>query len=177
MDDLQNQLELLKSGDREVLKNVYIAHKKGFGLFARRYTQDLGLIENAYQEAIIILAENAQKGKIPELKSSVGTYLFAIGKYALFKSLKVESGRFELDERLLEGLAYDSEEMEEDVIPDLQAKLASLGPKCREILRLFYYQSKSLDEIINLLGYESKDVLKSTKSRCLKSLKEAMQKK
>jgi DNA-directed RNA polymerase specialized sigma subunit len=39
-------------------------------------------------------------------------------------------------------------------------------------LQLFYYEEKKLDEIQEQLGYTSKDVLKSQKSRCLKQLKE-----
>lgn len=177
MSDLQKQLNLVKSGDRETLKNIYLAHQKGFTLFARRYTKDQELIQNAYQEAIILFAENAQNGKIKELKSSVSTYLFAIGKYVLFRSLKSDLQQTELDEQLLEGIVSESEEDASDAqVAAIQIKLKTLGPRCREILRLFYYQSKSLDEIASILGYESKDVLKSTKSRCLKALKDAMQK-
>jgi RNA polymerase sigma factor (sigma-70 family) len=53
----------------------------------------------------------------------------------------------------------------------MQLALEELGGKCREILYLFYYRGFSLEEIVEKLGYSNKDVAKSQKSRCLKSLK------
>lgn len=54
----------------------------------------------------------------------------------------------------------------------LQTAYRKLGQKCREVLRLFYYEGKKLDEIQQTLRYDSKDTVKSQKSRCLKQLKE-----
>ncbi|MFL0681702.1 MAG: RNA polymerase sigma factor [Algoriphagus aquaeductus] len=176
MDVKEKQLELLKAGDRETLKQIYLSHKKGFRLFAKRYTSDDDLIDNAYQDAIIVLAENAQKGKIQTLNSSIGTYLYSVGKFILFKSLKKNHLTSELTEEVKEELISESfeEETKDEMILRLRQKLENLGPKCREILRLFYYQAKSLDEICQIMGYDSKEVLKSTKSRCLKSLKDTL---
>ncbi len=176
MDVKEKQLELLKAGDRDTLKQVYLEHKNGFQLFAKRYTSEEDLIHNAYQDAIIALAENAQKGKITSLSSSIGTYLFAVGKYLLFKNLKDKSLNTELTDELTDSIPFEDyeDESREESILHLRRKLNELGPKCQEILRLFYYQSKSLDEIAHIMGYDSKDVLKSTKSRCLKNLKETL---
>jgi RNA polymerase sigma factor (sigma-70 family) len=72
-------------------------------------------------------------------------------------------------------------EIEEDLYSeddvDLQVRLLQngldkLGEQCKKVLQLFYYEEKKLDEIQEQLGYTSKDVLKSQKSRCLKQLKE-----
>ncbi len=170
----EKQLELLMAGDRDTLKQIYLEHKNGFKLFAKRYTSDEDRIQNTYQDAIIALMENAQKGKIQTLNSSIGTYLFAVGKYLLFKSLKENNQHLEITEELIDTIPFETfeEESKEESIYQLRQKLKALGPKCQEILRLFYYESKNLDEIALILGYESKDVLKSTKSRCLKNLKD-----
>lgn len=174
MDVKEKQLELLRAGDRDTIKNIYLEHKNGFKLFAKRYTSDEDQIHNTYQDAIIALLENAQKGKMQSLNSSIGTYLFAIGKYLLFKRLKERNQNSEITEELMETVPFETyeEEGQEQSILLLRRKLKELGPKCQEILQLFYYQSKNLDEIAQIMGYESKDVLKSTKSRCLKNLKD-----
>ena len=66
--------------------------------------------------------------------------------------------------------------MEDNTISLYQQKLLRnfnlLGEKCQEILNLFYYKSLTIDEIVQVQGYENKNVVKSQKSRCLKSLKE-----
>ena len=69
---------------------------------------------------------------------------------------------------------------EDQGLNDYQTKLVAnfkkLGEKCREILELFYLQGMKLYEITEVQGYESKDVTKSQKSRCLKSLKQLISK-
>ena len=46
-----------------------------------------------------------------------------------------------------------------------------LGQKCKDVLTLFYYRGFDLEEIKNSLNYTNKDVVKSQKSRCLKTLR------
>ena len=66
---------------------------------------------------------------------------------------------------------YADEEDNEE-IKQIRASFSKMGEKCQEILRLFYYQEKNLDEITNIMQYQNKDVAKSQKSRCIKQLKE-----
>jgi RNA polymerase sigma-70 factor (ECF subfamily) len=51
-----------------------------------------------------------------------------------------------------------------------------LGDRCKSILNLFYYQGYNLDEIRDILNYSNKKVLKSQKSRCIKQLKDLINK-
>ncbi len=174
----ETQIALLKTGDRETIKTIYLENQQAFRLFAKRFTDDIDEIKNIYQDSIIALVENAAKGKLDDLQSNISTYLFAIGKYLIFKSNKISDRKVNLDAEMVEYVHWESyeEESKDEEIRELQRQFEKLGPKCRELLRMFYYEAKSLDEIFLQLGYVSKDVLKSTKSRCLKSLKEAMKK-
>lgn len=54
----------------------------------------------------------------------------------------------------------------------LRTHFKKLGKKCREVLTLFYYRGLTIDDIVELTDYTSKSVVRSQKSRCLKSLKE-----
>lgn len=51
--------------------------------------------------------------------------------------------------------------------------IQQMPPRCQEILTLFYYQHKSLDEIMELRGEKntSKNGLKSAKSKCMNTLR------
>ena len=51
-----------------------------------------------------------------------------------------------------------------------------LGDRCKSVLNLFYYQGYNLDEIREILNYSNKKVLKSQKSRCIKQLKNLVNK-
>lgn len=50
----------------------------------------------------------------------------------------------------------------------------SLGDPCRSVLNLNLVQGLSLEVVYRRLGYNSKGVLKTTKSRCMKRLLEAI---
>jgi RNA polymerase sigma factor (sigma-70 family) len=168
----------LKQRDRNALKNVYRKYKTEFFRFAHRYGTDETTLEDIFQDAIIAVYENALSGKLDNLKSSVKTYLFSTGKFMLFKKFR-DRKEFTTDE----SYPFDNNEQmvidnvfEDDGPDERQRKLAAhfkkLGDKCREILILFYLQGLKLDEIVTVQGYENKNVAKSQKSRCLKTLRE-----
>lgn len=167
-------IDLLKMNDEKAIRNFYNENKNGFILFAKRYNLNNDDLIDIYQDAIIALIENAKKGKIDDLKSSVTTYLYGIGKFMIFQKLKKESKTVSIDDFEKIEMVYDdySEDEINLQVKMLQKGLNKLGDQCKKVLELFYYEEKKLDEIQSLLGYTNKDVLKSQKSRCLKQLKE-----
>lgn len=174
MSETSDIIAKLKSGDEEALKEVYLANKKPFFLFATRYQISEEDLLDTYQDAIIALYENAKKGKIDDLKSGINTYLFAIGKFMIFKRFKNKKDTITLDE--IDISQIDWEEMEENKeetqLNLLKNAIIKLGEQCQNVLRLFYFEERKLDEIQSILNYSNKDVLKAQKSRCLKQLKE-----
>jgi len=169
----------LKQRDRNALKTVYFDYKSEFMKFMSRYNAKEDVLEDIFQDALIVLYENAQAGKLDALKSTVKTYLFGTGKFMLFKHFRDNKREVPTEESYLFDQYEQAaiEDVYEDEGPnDYQKKLAAnfkkLGDKCREILELFYLQGMKLDEITVRQGYDNKDVAKSQKSRCLKSLKQ-----
>ena len=167
-------IDLLKMNDEKAIRNFYNENKNGFILFAKRYNLNNDDLIDIYQDAIIALIENAKKGKIDDLKSSITTYLYGIGKFMIFQKLKKESKTVSIDDFEKIEMVYDdySEDEINLQVKMLQKGLNKLGDQCKKVLELFYYEEKKLDEIQSILGYTNKDVLKSQKSRCLKQLKE-----
>ncbi len=165
---------LLKCGNEKTIRKVYEGYKYDFIRFAKSYISNNDDIIDSYQDAIIILCENAAKGKLDQLKSSVKTYLFSIGKYTIMNRLKKQNNMLPLAIYELPGVDWEigTEDEETPKLLALQSGFNKLGEQCRKVLRLFYYEGKKLDEIQQLLGYRNKDVLKSQKSRCIKQLKD-----
>lgn len=174
MNKAENVIALLKKDDEKTIRKLYDENKKGFIFFANRYNLNAEDVLDVYQDAVIALIENAKKGKIDTLQSSISTYLFGIGKFMIFQKLKKEKKTFSKDDfSNLEYVDeyYDEEENDIQVIL-LQKAFTKIGEQCRKVLQLFYYEERNLDEIQEELGYSNKDVLKSQKSRCLKQLKD-----
>ncbi len=167
-------IDLLKRNDEKTIRTVYNDHKKRFILFAKRYNLSEHDTIDIYQDAFIALIENVKSGKVDEIKSSLSTYLFGIGKFMIFQKFKKNEQIHIADD--LESIEVEDDLYSEDDIDSqvrlLQKGLDKLGEQCKKVLLLFYYEEKKLDEIQEQLGYTSKDVLKSQKSRCLKQLKE-----
>ena len=170
---------LLKKSDKEALKMLYTENRNPFINFARKFKVSEDDIVDAYQDAIITLSEKAFRGEIDNLKCSVKTYLFGIGKYMLFE--KARKNKKRVLDFPLEKEDYNYKEITNNFLKDeevntlensLQLGFVALGKKCKEILRLFYYRGFTIDEISDRLNYKDKNVVKSQKSRCIKQLKE-----
>lgn len=173
MNDESQIIRLLKVSDEKTIHKLYVDYKSGFQMFANKYPIAKDAVLDIYQDAIVALCENAKKGKLDTLKSSLKTYLFAIGKYMIYSQLKKENKTITYEN--IEDVQFEWEDIPDDgneQLNLLRAVFSKLGGQCQQLLKLFYYEEKKLDEITLLLNYENKDVTKSQKSRCLKTLKE-----
>ena len=173
MKDLPLTIDLLKKADERVIAGIYNQYKSDFFVFATQFHINKETVTDVYQDAIIALIENAKKGLLDDLNCSLKTYLFSIGKFMIFRKLKVKKETVIYTEKLIESIEWDflEEEQEQKEMKLLQQGFANLGAQCQKVLQLFYFEEKKLDEIMKLLQYTNKEVLKSQKSRCIKQLK------
>lgn len=176
-----NIIELIKQGDDATLEKIYSENREAFINFSKNYNIERYDAIDIYQDAIIALQQNAINGKINNLNSSVSTYLFAIGKYKIFHSHRKNSKiEFNNDIQLVEkSFDLDVNFLDDELTNQqsiLKKHFAKLGERCKDVLRLFYFQGYTLDEITEILDYSDKKVLKSQKSRCIKQLKDLVNK-
>jgi RNA polymerase sigma factor (sigma-70 family) len=177
----KNIIDLLKQGDKLTLEKIYTENRDAFINFSKKYNIAKYDAVDIYQDAILVLRENAIDGKIDSLNSNISTYLFAIGKYKIFHSYRLKS-KIELSNDILideKKLDFDVNLLDEELTNQqklLKENFDKLGDRCKNVLKLFYYQGFTLDEITTVLNYSSKKVLKSQKSRCVKQLKDLINK-
>ena len=167
-------IEQLKQKNLKTLDKVYLMHKEEFYLFAGKFSISGDDILDVYQDTVISFYENVQNGKLNTLTSSLKSYLFAIGKFKIYRQM--EKSKLVVNDELIVHSSQETETFEVEVSTKRQKALkeafGSLGSKCKKVLELYYYEGLTLDEIQEFLGYSSKEVLKSQKSRCLKQLRE-----
>lgn len=176
-------LEELRKGSDRVLKKVYEENRDKFLNFARRYHLSEEENIDVYQDAYIIFYDNVMSGKIESFTSSISTYLFGIGKYLIFermrKNKKQVSSEFDLSIVGEEDELVGTIELEEPELTTEQALLkkhfGTLGKKCQGLLTLFYYRGYTIQEIMQAENYNSENVVKAAKSRCMKTLRERIQ--
>ncbi len=109
------------------------------------------------------------------------TFLMAIAKNEYREIVRENKeeyyAEFFEDEESAEVLvtSWDNEEDAEEQKNRIVAEcINGMPPRCIEILTLFYYEGKSLDEIMEIRKEKSssKDGLKTAKNKCMNSLKE-----
>lgn len=148
-------------------------------------------ISDIFQEAFLVIWTEIQNGKIfikdgriarinkyndaAFLKCSLNSFLMAIARNLHLKELRTDGPAFLVD---IEGMAImgDSiqiepteEEIQRRIVDEEISKMSS---HCREILTLFYVKGLSLEKILFTRSENtSKDGLKTSKSKCLKQLK------
>ncbi len=176
----QKTFDALKNGSEETFKKVYEDNRLKFLHFARKYRLSEEESIDIYQDAYIVFYENVTSKKLTTLKSTISTYIFSVGKYMIIDKLK--KNKKTVDSELILNVAQDDSISAEALLEDettltqeqmlLQKFFKLLGNQCKKVLTLFYYRGFNIEEIMIEGGYNSENVVKSQKSRCLKQLKE-----
>jgi len=133
--------------------------------------------EDIFQEVVVDFIDAVQRNKFRG-ESSVRTFLYSLNKYAWLNDLKRKGRAMQRETK------YDREQesQETDVSNFISARearsqvmtiVAQLGDACKKILVLFYYENLSMKEILEKTDYETEQVVRNKKYKCLKQL-EAM---
>ncbi|MBT8394590.1 MAG: sigma-70 family RNA polymerase sigma factor [Bacteroidia bacterium] len=180
--DIEHIISSLKKDDVSVLESIYNENRIPFLHFAKKYSLSEEDVIDIYQEAIIAFRDNVVNGKVNDLKCSVRTYLFSIGKFMIFKKIRI----YKNDKNLGEEIKYEQVQVNHfdyyEPANDNNQQLVNecfskLGDKCKQVLQLFYFDGLSLKEIQVYFNYDNYNVVKSQKSRCLRTLKELVNEK
>ncbi|MFM1744569.1 MAG: hypothetical protein RLZZ630_506 [Bacteroidota bacterium] len=162
----------LRSGDEQALRQVYRAH---YTMVVNMVTNNAGSLQEAkdvYQETIIVFYENIRREGF-ELNCRLKTYLYSVARRIWLKQLerkKKFNGRIEDSDEFVE-LGMEEESRREEQFAAMHVALESLGEPCRSILKDFYLNKQSMEEITLKFGYTNTDNTKNQKYKCLKRLK------
>ena len=177
----QHLLSALAAGDRKATAEIYQHH---FNIINGWIIKNGGSGADAadmFQEAMVVLFEKAQHEDF-RLTCKIGTYLFAISKHLWYKKLqKQQRGPGYLPDNAggsdEEGPDWAYEEdlnahhEREAHYEQLNAALDQLGEPCRSLIKAFYHNDKSMQEIAADFGYTNPDNAKTQKYKCLTRLR------
>ena len=168
-----DELEVdFKKNPNAAIKKVYTSYRDGFVQFCKSYSWDEETILDQFQESVIALYENLINNRINNKETQIKTYLYAIGKNKVLKTLsKNKVKTIELDsfisidasETDVQDISYHREQYIE--------AFKQLGEKCKNIIILFYYKNQSIEQISEDLNYKNNNTVKAHKSRCMTKLR------
>ena len=171
-------IEALKCDDNSRTKELYGRYRDEFFAFSRKYNIDKTDCADIYQEAFIAIRKHAISGKLHSVNSSFKTYLFGIGKHLIYNKLKDYATKSSYNPKLHNADSeYDVIQVEDEKELTQEQRLLQhhfnrLGKSCQQMLTLSFYRGLTNEEIAKQYGYESEAVVRSHKSRCLKTLKD-----
>lgn len=132
-----------------------------------------------YQKSVLAVTERLVKKGAGYFRNGLPAYLFSVMKYMFFFEMKNKNkyASVSLDDEHVKEVQDEMidflQEPDEEVLL-LKSNLNDLDKKSYELLRLFYYEGKSMKEIAQKLGYSTEQVAKSTKYRILVKLRKKM---
>lgn len=148
-------------------------------------------LEDVFQDANIILYEKIVKGDFV-LTASFQTYLNSVCRFQLLNT--IEKSKLTTDYQdnsdddddenpngyhssitdSLDAVDYSNEPQFLAIETALE-KMKAAGGHCYELLTLFWYHKKSMNELTTEFGYNNSDTTKTQKARCQKRLEKIAQ--
>jgi RNA polymerase sigma factor (sigma-70 family) len=176
----QELLDSLKSGSRlnECVREIYRKHFEQLSWFILNNSGNREDAEDMFQEVVVNFIDAVQKDKFRG-ESSVKTFLYALNKHAWLNELK-RRGR-----AMKREMKFDKEHDKDELdvshhIADQEAKrmvmkvVEQLGDACKKILVMFYYENLSMKDILGKTEYETEQVVRNKKYKCLKQLEQML---
>lgn len=164
------------NGINEAIRFLYLAH---FDILSRYIANNSGNEqdgEDIFQEVMVAFVNLVKAGKFRG-ESSIRTFLFSLNKNIWLNELKRRSramareGKFEKQTNHQDVTADQAMEIRQTKA-DLLEVIDALGENCKKILLLYYYENRSMREILSALPYENEQVVRNKKSKCLKKLEQ-----
>lgn len=176
-------VENLKAGQRmdESIKAIYRSHFESLCWYVMNNSGSRQDAEDIFQEVVVNFIDMVQKDKFRG-ESTIKTFLFSLNRYTWLNELKRRGramAREEKYERRQERVEMDTSHF----IADREGKsevlriVGELGETCRKILLLFYYENMSMKEILDVTDYETEQVVRNKKYKCLKQLEQMIMEK
>lgn len=168
-------LKGLLAGNSEAFERLYEDY---FPVISKMIVKNSGSIEEAqdiFQEAVVILYDKISQNDL-KLTSQLRTYLYAICHRLWLKELNSRNKKMQdLHSSEIEIVSIEEDIEMHHIINHrfevMESSLSSLGNPCENILRDFYLNNLSMQEISEKFGYSNADNAKNQKYKCLQRLK------
>ena len=171
--------ELRKAEINQPVRQLYNDYFDLLSTFLRTKGASQDDASDLFQETIIVFIDMVKTGRYKG-EGSIKNYLFGIAKNLWLEEIRSRERRIKRQKTF----SY-SEPVQEDsetrlFQKELQAVwlkiFDAIGEICKKILVGFYYEKLSMRELLNSSGFASEQALRNKKSKCMKSLKEILEK-
>lgn len=171
----QETFEKIKMGDKDALAEVYKDNRDSIiNWITRKHDCSLEEAKDIYQDAIVILYNNAAKGRITKINFSISSYLHEIVRRQFLNRLKKDK---RITRGFMELVREPSEYQMEDENQDQQKlelvhkAIKELSETCKKLIQLRYFTDLNMESICDQLGYKNSSTTKNLKYKCMRILR------
>lgn len=119
-----------------------------------------------FHDTLTLLYQKIQNNRF-ELTGSLGGFIYHTARNLWLARLRYEGKSLSLVHDLPDISEDDPGEESRSILA--QKALEKLTEKCREILRLFYFERRSMENIAHTIGLKGEQAAKTQKYKCLES--------
>ncbi|MBN1409028.1 MAG: sigma-70 family RNA polymerase sigma factor [Calditrichaceae bacterium] len=170
----ESLVERIRNNDRSALGDLFIKFEKVVFKHIQTHGGSLDDAKDMLQESIIVLWQNVSAGRF-KLQSKLSTYLVAVAKNKWMVEMRKKK-RFVQDDP--PEIAHHSEPgildkiVDNEMIEQVRFALDQIKPVCKQLLLLFYFEERSMEEIAKILSFANMNVAKAKKYQCKKALQD-----
>ncbi len=166
-------VEALRRGGKVALQHIY---RKCYPVFEAYVAKSGGTVADAqdcFQNGILSVWVNVRTGRYQLRENAAfSTYVLGVCKYVWMNHIRSAYHKTTDLDRDLPDLVQAEPDLDyEQKLKMLNTGLSHLGKNCQEVLRLFYFERLSYEEIAVRTG-RAADSLKNQKYRCISRLRE-----
>ncbi len=172
----ESLVERIRKNDRTVLGDLFIKFEKVVFKHIQMHGGSLDDAKDMLQESIIVLWQNVSAGRF-KLQSKLSTYLVAVAKNKWMVEMRKKK-RFVQDDPpdnthpaepgILDKIVND------EMLERVRFALEQITPICKQLLLLFYFEERSMEEIAKILSFANMNVAKAKKYQCKKALQDVV---
>jgi RNA polymerase sigma factor (sigma-70 family) len=174
-------LELLADPrtDREPIRFLYETHFESLSSFIIHNSGDYDDAQDIFQEVLVAFIQLVRTNKFRG-EASIKTFLFSLNRNIWYNELKRRKRAIDRNKNY-DRLSRSDEEVVDRVIENREANqeilklLESLGENCKKVLLLYYYENRSMKEILSELDYENEQIVRNKKYKCMKKLEQMIE--
>jgi len=166
----------LRSGDRQAvnraLKYLYSSYYKMSVNIIKSNSGNEYEAADVFQDALISFYENVLREKFRG-ESTIKTYLYSVVRNLWLTRLSKNKRMVDMENQrnnlklVVDEKDHFDKEQPENLLKEIISKT---GENCKEILRLYYYENKSMKEITQILNFSNENSAKTQKYKCMKKL-------
>jgi len=174
-------IRLIRDGDQKGLTILYESFRSEFVRWAIKFTRcEEEDAFDYYQATVLIVYDNIIAGKIDDLKSSLKTYLFGVGKNLAWQHRRQKSKHEKISAEFFLQTQMNYQDDPSDLVEENNLEVISkcfnqLGDPCHSLLDLFYYHKKNMEEIAVRLNYKNSETAKNQKYKCMERLRKMVE--